>query len=132
MALARATEPQIGTFDNGMEYVAWGRGPKVLLLIPVGPGSTAPTGMMLRMYERRYRPVIAAGFAVWVVTRQRDMPAGHTIADMADDYAEIIDEQFNGRIDIIAGESFGGMIAQYVAARHPEGGALFGADSRRL
>ena len=48
------------------------------------------------------------------------MPAAHTSADMADDYAQLIAEEFGGRVDLVVAESFGGMIGQYLAARHPE------------
>jgi pimeloyl-ACP methyl ester carboxylesterase len=115
-----AQEPRRGTFPNGMEYLTWGNGPKTLLSILGGPGSFVPTGTLARMLVRQSRPYVAAGYAVWIVTRRRDMPAGHGIADMADDYARVIAEHLGGRVDLVVGESFGGMVAQYLAARHPE------------
>jgi pimeloyl-ACP methyl ester carboxylesterase len=48
------------------------------------------------------------------------MPEGHSIEDMADDYAQLISEELGGRVDLVVGESFGGMIAQYLAALHGE------------
>jgi pimeloyl-ACP methyl ester carboxylesterase len=45
---------------------------------------------------------------------------GHIMADMADDYANLIEEEFGGRVDLAVGESYGGCVAQYLAARHPE------------
>ena len=33
-----------GTFTDGSEYETWGAGPKVLLYLPGGPGSSIPTG----------------------------------------------------------------------------------------
>ena len=39
---------------------------------------------------------------------------------MADDYAQLIAEEFGGRVDLVVGESYGGMIAQYLAAHHGE------------
>jgi pimeloyl-ACP methyl ester carboxylesterase len=47
------------------------------------------------------------------------MPPGHTVADMADDFAQVITDDFGGKVDLVVGESYGGMIAQYLAARHP-------------
>lgn len=122
MADVRTTahEPRRGTFPNGMEYLTWGNGPRTLLFILGGPGSFVPTGTMARMLVRQSRAYVAAGFTVWIVTRRRDMPAGHGIADMADDYAQVIAEQLGGRVDLVVGESFGGMVAQYLAALHPE------------
>ena len=122
MADVRTTvqEPRRGTFPNGMEYLTWGDGPRTLLSILGGPGSFVPTGMMARMLVRQSRPYVAAGYRVWIVTRRRDMPAGHGLADMANDYAQVIAEELGGRADLVVGESFGGMVAQYLAARHPQ------------
>ncbi len=78
-----------------------------------------PKGMWLRMSRRRPDPYAKAGYAVWGVTRSRHMPAGHTIADMVDDYAQVINQAFGGRADLLVGESYGGLIAQYLAAFHP-------------
>jgi pimeloyl-ACP methyl ester carboxylesterase len=109
-----------GMFANGMAYLTWGSGPKTLLFIQGGPGSAVPRGMLLRMSQRQLDPYLRAGFAVWVVTRRRGMPPGHTVADMADDYAQVITEEFGGHVDVVVAESYGGMIAQYLAALHPD------------
>ena len=122
MADVRTTAQQVrrGTFPNGMEYLTWGHGPRTLLSILGGPGSFVPTGAMARMIVRQSRPYVAAGYAVWIVTRRRGMPAGHGIADMADDYADVVAEHLGGRVDVVVGESYGGMVAQYLAALHSE------------
>lgn len=112
--------PRIGTFANGMDYVTWGSGHRSLLFIQGGPGSAIPKGLMLRMSQRLFTPYVDAGFTVWVVTRRRHMPRKHTIADMADDYARMIGEELGGKVDVLVGESFGGMIVQYLAALHPD------------
>ena len=113
-------EPRNGTFPNGMDYLSWGSGPKTLIFIQGGPGSTVPKGMLRRIFRRQFDAFLDAGYAVWIVTRRRGMPPEHSIADMADDYAGLIAEEFGGRVDVIVAESFGGMIAQYLAARHPD------------
>lgn len=107
-----------GTFANGMEFLTWGDGPKVLLFLPGGPGSSVPTGMMSRMSRRWFAPFVETGYAIWMVTRRRGMPTGHTVADMADDYAQVISADLGGRADLVVGESYGGMIVQHLAARH--------------
>ena len=108
-----------GTFANGMEYLTWGSGPKTLLYIQGGPGSVVPRGgMSLHMFRRMLDPYAKAGYAVWIVTRRRNMRAGHTIAGMADDYAQVITEEFGGWVDLVVGESTGGLIAQYLAVFH--------------
>ncbi|MGO4190532.1 alpha/beta fold hydrolase [Arthrobacter sp. YAF17] len=113
-------EPRNGRFPNGMEYLKWGNGPKTLLFIQGGPGSTVPKGMFRGVIRRQFDGFLRAGYAVWVVTRRRGMPPEHTIAGIADDYARLIAEQFGGRVDLVVAESFGGMVGQYLAARHPD------------
>ncbi len=122
MASATAAEQKSrsGTFAHGMEYLTWGSGPKTLLYIQGGPGSVIPKGgMMLRMFRRILDPYAKAGYAVWIVTRRRHMSAGHTIAGMADDYAQLIRQEFGGRADLVVDDSYGGLIGQYLAAFHP-------------
>ncbi|WP_225755593.1 alpha/beta fold hydrolase [Actinotalea sp. Marseille-Q4924] len=116
----RTPELRTGRFTNGMEYGVWGDGPKDLLWMPGGPGGTVPTGAMYRTMTRLFRPLTDDGYRIWWVLRRTDMPEGHTVADMADDYATVIREDFGGRVDIAAGVSYGGMVGQYLAARHPE------------
>lgn len=112
--------PTRGMFANGMEYLTWGAGPKTLLFLPGGPGSGVPQGMTARMARRWFDPFVEAGYTVWYVTRRRNMPPGHTVADMADDYAQAISDELGGRVDLAVGESYGGMILQFLAARHGE------------
>ena len=109
-----------GTFANGMDFLAWGAGPRTLLFIPGGPGSAVPAGMGARVSRRWFAPFVEAGYAIRYVTRRRGMPTGHTVADMADDYAQLISEELGGTVDLVVGESYGGMVAQYLAARHSE------------
>lgn len=112
-------KPVTGIFPNGMAYARWGTGPKTLLFIPGGPGNAAPSGMSLRMFPL-FRPLIEGGCTAWYVARKQSMPRGHSIADMADDYAGLIAAEFGGRVDLLVGVSLGGMIGFYLAARHSE------------
>jgi pimeloyl-ACP methyl ester carboxylesterase len=48
------------------------------------------------------------------------MPAGTTIADMADDYAHIIGSDLGGKVDVVVAEELGGMIGMHLAAGHPD------------
>jgi len=116
----RASKPEVraGSFSNGISYDSIGTGPRTVVFLPGGPG-------VVRMAWNRIRrtllePLAAGGCTVWRLTRRRDMPSGHTVADMADDVAQVIDEAFDGHIDAVVGISMGGMIAQFLAARHPD------------
>lgn len=111
-------EVRYGRFSNGMDHASWGTGPRTLLFIGGGPGSSVPAGRWLRASQRWFEPFTAAGYTVWHVTRRRHMPVGHTIADMADEYGHVVADALGGRADLVVGVSFGGMVAQLLAARH--------------
>lgn len=114
------TEVRRRTLANGMDHATWGAGDRTLLYLGGGPGSSVPEGRWLRMSQRWFEPFTAAGYTVHYVTRRRRMPDGHTIADMADDHAEAVADELGGRADLVVGVSFGGMVAQLLAARHGE------------
>jgi pimeloyl-ACP methyl ester carboxylesterase len=113
-------KPVTGLFPNGMAYARWGSGPRTLLVIPGGPGNTVPAGRFLSRHLRAVHPLVEAGYTAFVVTRKRSMPQGYTIADMADDYGQLIAAEFDGRVEAALGLSTGGMIGLALAARHPE------------
>lgn len=116
--MARQHGSSSGTFANGMEFLTWGDGSKTLVYIPGGPGSALPERLTLRASRRWFEPFVQAGYAVWMITRRRNMPNGHTVADMAGDYAHAITDALDGRADLVVGVSYGGMIGQYLAALH--------------
>ena len=125
MALRRrgtdpASAPLTGIFPNGMAYCRMGVGSRTVLFIPGGPGNIAPSAMTMRGTMAYNRPFLDASYTLWSVARRRGMPVGHTMADIADDYARLIETDFGGRVDIVVGTSFGGLVALYLAARHPE------------
>lgn len=120
----RTPELTTGRFTNGATYAAWGSGAKDVVWMPGGPGGSLPSPSMHRFMAKALRPLTDAGYRIWWTTRPRAMPDGHTVADMADDYATVIREDFGGRVDVVAGVSYGGMVGQYLAARHPQ---TFGA-----
>lgn len=110
-----------GVFPNGMEYMRSGTGSKTLLWLIGSPGRAVPPSRLVqRSASILYRPFHDAGYTVWTVGRRRHLPDGYTIADMADDYARLIEDEFDGMVDVVVGESFGGMIGQYLAASHPD------------
>jgi pimeloyl-ACP methyl ester carboxylesterase len=118
----RRTAPvlETGRFGNGIEYVSWGSGPRTLVFLPGGPGSSVPRGLTARMMGRSVAPYLDAGYRVLRLTRVRGMPPGHTFADMADDVVTALDEAGEDRADLVVGESYGGMLAQHLAANHAD------------
>lgn len=118
---AADSEPVHGVFPNGMAYLRMGRGPRTLLWIPGGPGNALATGgLSVRMKRIFSRPFLEQGYTVWWVARRQDMPKGYSFADMADDYGQLIADEFDGRVDVAVGMSTGGQIGFYLAARHPD------------
>jgi len=109
-----------GIFPNGMAYARWGTGPRTLLWIVGGPGVGFPTGLRLATIPFVLRPFAESGYTAWIVDRKRNMPKGYTIPDMAEDYAGLIADEFDGKVDLVLGEDYGGMIGYYLAARHPD------------
>lgn len=120
-ALHRPGRPPRRTgVSAGMEYVVVGAGERTMLFLPGGPGSDVATGLMATLEERQLRPYLEAGYAAWTTTRRRNMPAGHSIADMAHDQAEFIRAEMGGVADVVVGQSYGGLIALHLAAEHPD------------
>ena len=114
-------KPVTGTFANGMAYLRWGTGPRAMLWIPGGPGSFIPTGgLPRRMAHSWTRPFVELGYTVWWVTRKQGMPERYSFADMADDYGQLIADEFDGKVEAVVGMSTGGQIGFYLAARHPD------------
>jgi pimeloyl-ACP methyl ester carboxylesterase len=116
----RIPKPVTGLFPNTMAYARWGDGPKTLLVVPGGPGNEAPAAGAVRMMGGSLRPLVEDGYTLWMVTRRRGMPQGHTIEDMADDYANLVAAEFDGQVDVVVGISMGGLIGLYLAADHPD------------
>lgn len=115
----RHPQPRVGRFGNDVEYASWGSGPKTLLWLQGGPGSDVPRGLAGRLMGSQFRPFIADGYNVFSLTRRRHMPRGHSISDMADDVAHVIQKEF-GTVDVVVGLSYGSLIAQYLAANHAD------------
>lgn len=109
-----------GLSAGQMAHVLVGDGPRTVMIMPGGPGSMIPSGPMAMMLTEDWKDYLAAGYRVCFVTRPRNMPIGHSIADMAADHARFIREELGGRGDLAVGKSYGGLIAFYLAANHPE------------
>lgn len=108
-----------GIFENGVPFVRFGEGAKVMLFLAGGPGNTVPSGFGASGFVRGMH-AFTDEYTIVLVTRKSGLPDGYTTSDMADDYAELVRAEFGGHVDLMMGTSYGGLIAQYFAARYPE------------
>ena len=107
------------TIEKGqMDYLAFGRGEKVLILIPgLGDGFKTVKGMAFP-FSVLYRK-IGSEYRVYSFSRRRNIAEGHTVKDMAEDLYLAAKALGIERAHIV-GVSLGGMIAQQLAAEHTD------------
>jgi len=103
--------------DADMDYVSFGIGSNVLLIIPgLGDGLTTVKGMAIPM-AITYR-IFAKDFKVYMFSRKNKLIDGYSTRDMARDQAEAMKVLGITKANVL-GVSQGGMIAQYLAIDYP-------------
>jgi pimeloyl-ACP methyl ester carboxylesterase len=107
-----------GAFSNGIPYVRFGEGEKTWLVFSGGPGTVLPSGFMIRVFGHLKH--LSKSYVIYAMSRKSGLPEGYTTRDMAEDYATVIRDEFNGEPHDVIGTSYGGLIAQHLAADHPE------------
>ena len=116
--LWNAVNGEISLAGTKMHYVSFGRGKRPLILLPgLSDALTTVKGKAL-LLAKPYT-LFFDRYTVYMFSRKEDLPLGYTIRDMANDQAEAIKMLKIDRACIM-GVSQGGMIAQYLAADHPE------------
>ena len=103
---------------SGAEYIRFGTGKKNLILLPgLGDGLRTVKGTALPM--ALYYRSLAKNYRVYMISRKRNLPTGHSTRDMARDLKEAMEELGIARASLV-GVSMGGMIAQHFAADYPQ------------
>lgn len=113
------TDTASGYFKNGLPYNKLGSGSETMIIFQGLLFENKPLkGSMAKSFIKAYS-FLAKDYTVYIVTRKPDLPEGYTIQNMADDYAQMIKEEFKTPMDIL-GVSTGGSIAQQFAAANPD------------
>lgn len=99
-----------------VDYAAFGKGKKPLVLIP--GMSLKPVTPLAKEAAIRYR-IFSERFRIYIIDRCEYMPDGYTIRDMADDAAEAL-HGLGIHGACVFGASQGGMITLSLALRYPE------------
>lgn len=102
--------------DGTMPAITFGTGSKTLAVI-AGMSMTGIRGLEYSA-PNAYR-LFAEEYTVYLFERRDDLPQGYSVADMAEDIACAMNLLELKNADVF-GVSQGGMIAQLLAARHPE------------
>ena len=116
--LWNAKEGAVPLGNTEMCYVCFGSGNRHLVFLPgLSDGLATVKGKAL-LLAAPYR-MFFQEFTVWMFSRKNELPDDYSIKDMADDQAEAM-KYLGIRDAAVCGVSQGGMIAQCLAADHPE------------
>ena len=113
------TKEESAALDGArMDCVHFGRGGKNLIILPgLSDGLASVKGKAL-LLAPPYR-LFFETYTVWMFSRREPLPQGVTIRDMAADQAAALRALGIEKTSVL-GVSQGGMIAQLLAAEHPE------------
>ncbi len=112
-------KPIYGIFSDGIPHIRFGSGEKTIIVFLGGPGNELPKGIEFKMYSKSFIPFMK-DYTIYLVTRKSGLHQNYTTLDMSNDYAEMIDHEFKGRVDVLVGISYGGLILQHFAVDHPD------------
>jgi pimeloyl-ACP methyl ester carboxylesterase len=126
---------ETGRLPSGHPYARAGSGSRTVLYLP-GLSFTAdvPTSKSVpRAWRAWLGPIEQHDLAIVQVGRRADLPPGSSAADVADDYASVIREQWGSAVAVM-GISTGGGYAQFLASRHPDlvERVVFGFTAHRI
>lgn len=112
---------EVGTFSSGQPYMRAGHGPATIVYLPgLMIQSGMPGAAELGSYESGYRPFLDVA-TFWTIWR-RPHTGPTSMAEMAAEAADVIRREIapdGGGVGVI-GLSTGGVIAQDLAADHPD------------
>ncbi len=113
-----AKEGKVEVGKTDMDYVTFGKGEKVFILIP-GLGDGLKTVKGTKIFLARMYKLFAKEYKVYVFSRKNHIEEGYSTRDMAEDQ-KIAMENLGIKNAYIMGISQGGMISQYLAIDYPQ------------
>jgi pimeloyl-ACP methyl ester carboxylesterase len=111
------TDVRERTLEGGLPCLSFGQGPPLVVFPGIGMTNSNPTGIQ-RWGEVRLLSPLARAFTVYRVGRRVGLKHGTTMADLANDYAVALEEEFDGPVDVL-GISTCGSIALQLAVDKP-------------
>jgi pimeloyl-ACP methyl ester carboxylesterase len=119
--LAAADRVESGLFAGRIPYIRGGSGPKHAVVFS---GVNAlfqrlDTASDPSRYARQIAGLLPAGYRFTLVGYEEIPPRVYTLDTIAEDLAGVLQAEA-GRPDLVMGMSFGGFVAQRLAARNPE------------
>ena len=104
--------------DTNMYYVSFGKGEKILVVLPGLSDGLATVKGKGRFLVSPYKKYLK-DYTIYIFSRKNNMKEGYSIRQMADDQV-IAMRNLGIKKANICGVSQGGMIAQYIAIDHPD------------
>ena len=101
-----------------LRYSEFGSGREKVVVIPGIDDAVHDLHAWPCFWQWYFQPLIDRGYGVILLGRGRDLPAPLSMEALAESYAEVI-ARWIGCAHLV-GISMGGMIAQHIAANHPE------------
>jgi pimeloyl-ACP methyl ester carboxylesterase len=116
--LLKESKSSSGYFaKSNIPYDRIGSGPKPLVVFQGLMFENKPR-IFLGMTKKMYKELLKE-YTLYIVLRRPGLPKAYTLRDMSNDYAQMIQDEFGGAVDII-GLSTGGSILLYFVADHPD------------
>ena len=109
-------ESSVAVGGSRVDYAVFGKGERPFIIIPgLSLRDVRGAGAGLAWMYRRF----AGDYRVYVLDKKADIHEGCTVADLAQDTVDAMQALGIGKASLL-GVSLGGMIAQEIAAVHPE------------
>ncbi|TFG13896.1 MAG: alpha/beta hydrolase [Promethearchaeota archaeon] len=117
--LKQKYDVETGFLENGQPYARIGKKPDIIINIEaLTYKHEPPSGFVLKQFIKDSQ-IFLEDYTVYLIGRKPNLPKNYFMDKMANDYAQVIRNEF-GKPVIIMGASTGGQIAQYLAANHSD------------